>query len=124
MLKQALAANALFSATSGLVLIAARGALAAEIPAPPWLFVALGIGLLGFAVQLAAMVLRPALARRLALAVVASDVGWVVVTSAALAVFYARVSTPGIALIVAVNAVVAVFALVQYRAFARSRSVA
>lgn len=124
MLKQALAANAVFSATSGLVLITARGALAAEIPAPPWLFAAVGVGLLVFAVQLAAMVAKPELARRLAMQVVASDVGWVVATLAALVVFHARISTLGVVLILAVNVVVAGFALVQFRAFVAGRGVA
>ncbi len=115
MLKQTLTANAVFSTASGLMLIVARDALAAEITAPPWFFVAIGVSLLAFAAQLALMVAKPELARRLAMQVVLSDVGWVVATSAALVAFYTRVSALGVALIVVINVVVATLALLQYR---------
>lgn len=115
MLKQTLTANAVFSTASGLMLIVARDALAAEITAPPWFFVAIGVGLLAFAAQLALMVAKPERARRLAMQVVLSDVGWVVATSAALVAFYTRVSALGVALIVVINVVVATLALLQYR---------
>lgn len=114
-LKQMLTANAVFSTASGLMLIVARDALAAEITAPPWFFVAIGVSLLAFAAQLALMVAKPELARRLAMQVVLSDVGWVVATSAALVAFYTRVSALGVALIVVINVVVATLALLQYR---------
>lgn len=121
-LKQMLTANAVFSTASGLMLIVARDALAAEITAPPWLFVAIGVGLLAFAAQLALMVAKPELARRLAMQVVLSDVGWVVATSAALVAFYTRVSALGVALIVVINVVVATLALLQYRGLTTVRS--
>lgn len=122
MLKQALKANAVFSTASGLTLILARDALSAEIPAPAWFFAAIGVGLLAFAAQLALMVAKPDLARRLAMQVVVSDAAWVVITSAALVAFFARVSAIGVALILAVNAIVAVLALLQYRGFAAKQS--
>ena len=115
MLQRALSANAVFSTASGFGLIFLRDALAAEIPAPPWLFAAVGVGLLAFAAQLALMASRTGLARRLAMSVVVSDVAWVVVTSAALVAFFARISTLGAVLIVTVNVVVGVLALLQYR---------
>ncbi len=121
-LKQMLTANAVFSTASGLMLIVARDALAAEITAPPWLFVAIGVGLLAFAAQLAVMVAKPELARRLAMQVVLSDAGWVVATSAALVAFYTRVSALGVALIIVINVVVATLALLQYRGLTTVRS--
>lgn len=115
MLKHALSANAAFSASSGLALIFLRDALAAEIPAAPWFFVAVGVGLLAFAAQLALMASKPELALRLAMQVIVSDAAWVLATSAALVAFYARVTTFGVVLIVIVNVVVATLALLQYR---------
>lgn len=124
MLKQAVTANALFSGVSGAVLILARDRFSLEIPAPSWFFLILGIGLIGFAAQLAAMTMKPALARKLAMQVVASDVAWVVATSVALAVFYAHITALGTAMILTVNVIVAAFALLQYRGYVTEHGIA
>ncbi len=123
MLKQSLAANLVFSAASGVLMLLAPDWLSAGIPAPAWLWLALGIGLLAFAVQLAAMLLKPALLQALLLQVVWADIAWVVLATVALLVFLADITRLGVALILGVNLVVALLAALQYFGYrARARN--
>lgn len=121
MLKRYLAANAAFSTVSGLVLITAGDWLGRHIPAPGWLWPALGAGLLLFAVQLVAMTRSPALAARLASGVVAMDAAWVVLTTIVLVWRWPMLTTIGAGLIIDVNLVVAALAWLQWRAYRRER---
>ncbi|MDA0705883.1 MAG: hypothetical protein O2805_04500 [Proteobacteria bacterium] len=114
MLKQALAANTAFSAISGAFALLASDWLSAEIPAPGWFWIALGIGLLAFAVQLAAMLMKPALMQALTMPVVAADIAWVVLATSTMLVFLDGISRLGITLILAVNLVVALLATLQF----------
>lgn len=121
MLKQILTANALFSAGAALIMLIAPARLATHIPLPPAAWAGLGIGLLVFAAQLVWMAARPALAQKLTPQVIASDWAWVVLTAIALLAGWQSVTATGVALIVAVNVIVATFAVLQRRAFRAHR---
>lgn len=121
MLKRYLTANAAFSAVSGLVLITAGDWLGRHIPAPGWVWPALGAGLLLFAVQLVAMTRNPALASRLAPQVVLMDAAWVVLTTIVLVWRWPTLTAFGAGLIIDVNIVVAALAWLQWGAHRRER---
>ncbi len=114
MLKQSLAANALFSAGSAGVMLSTPAWLTSAIPAPMWLWLVLGAGLALFALQLAGMVFNEALRRKLAMQVVAADLGWIVATSIAMAVFWHALTSSGVMLILAINGIVGTLASLQY----------
>ena len=114
MLKLVLSANALFSCSTGIAMIACRSALSSHFPAPDWLWAELGVGLLMFATGLLMMVVRPALTGRFTVYVVLSDIAWVLFSVLALVVFKASISNFGEALIIAVNTIVGSLAWLQY----------
>ena len=114
MLKQSLAANALFSAGSAGIMLSAPAWLTNAIPAPLWLWLVLGSGLLLFSLQLAGMVVSEALRRKLSMQVVAADIGWIVATSVAIAVFWQVLTPAGVVLILAINGIVATLAWLQF----------
>jgi hypothetical protein len=114
MLKQSLAANLAFSAVSGVCMLLTSDWLSAKIPAPSWFWVALGIGLLAFAVQLGAMLMNPALMQALTLQVVGADIAWVVIASGLMLVFLGDITRTGVTLILGVNLVVALLAALQF----------
>jgi ABC-type uncharacterized transport system permease subunit len=117
MLKKSLAANLVFSACSGIFMLLTPDWLSQQMPAPSWLWTALGVGLLVFAIQLAAMLFVPSLARKLTMQVVASDLLWIAATITALVIFYGEISRTGVSLIIAVNVAVALLAVFQYRGY-------
>ena len=119
MLKQALAVNAAFSGLSGLLIIWFNEWMARHFPGPDWLWTVVGVGLLLFAAQLIAMVVNPAFAKKLTPQVVVSDIGWVALTLLGLAVFFADITTTGVALILAINAVVGTLAVLQHIGYRR-----
>ncbi|WDE03881.1 hypothetical protein SG34_021265 [Thalassomonas viridans] len=121
-LPQAIAANALFSFTSGTVFMLARDVLIPHIPLPPLLWTLLGACLIAFSVQLAFMVKNRAWAEKLIVPVILSDIAWVVLTSIALVCYQSQLSGPGIALIVGVNLVVATLAWFQAQAYLKKRT--
>ena len=115
MLKYALGANALFSASSGFLMLFAHGYFSSHIPLPAWAWMLIGVGLLIFAVDLAVLAYKPSWAGRLTPMVVLSDVAWVALTSVATLWFIDVLSIYGVLMILAVNFVVGSLAYFQSR---------
>lgn len=112
-----LRANATFSTLSGVAVAAAAPWLADQLGTDATALVRLvGVALVVYGVDLAVLATRSApLVRRLTPAVVVADVVWVAVSAAALAAG-AVATTVGTLLVADVAAIVAVFAIGQYRA--------
>ena len=117
MLKQVLVANATFSAGAALAMLIAPHWLEPHVPLPRPAWLGLGIGLLLFALQLALMAARPALARKLTPQAIAADWAWVGLTTIAMFAGWRDLSATGVALVLAVNAIVAAFAILQQRGY-------
>ncbi len=115
MSKDAIAANALFSALGGLVLWVMRDWVSEQILAPDWLFITISIGLIAFAVQLALMVKFDDLANKLIMSVVYSDIAWVLLTSLALVVLFDSFSLVGIWIVIGINMIVSSLAWLQFQ---------
>ena len=106
LLRRALAANAVFSGTTGLALVLAGEALAAWLGLPDGrIALLLGLALLAFAAGLAVLARSDRPGRPLVLAVTASDMAWVA-ASAVLLVGFPDLLTPAGNLVVAAVAVV------------------
>ncbi len=113
LLRRALLANALFSATSGAWMVAFPARTASMLGvAPPWLYAGVGIALLTFAlgVGLVRARLRPAEVRLVS----ALDIAWVLGTLP-LAFSPLAFTTTGRGAIAAVASIVGAFALLQLR---------
>lgn len=120
MLKKAIAANALFSGMSGLILWVMRDWISEQISAPDWLFATISIGLMAFAVQLVLMVKFETLAKTLTMSVVYSDIGWVLLTTLALVALFDSFSLVGIWMVIGINLIVSSFAWLQFRGYRKS----
>lgn len=112
LLRFALRANAIFSAGSGIALLAASGTLGAVLGVEPsWILLAIGASLVVFAVGLFRNSLLDRVPLGEAKVAVALDVAWVAGSAVLLA---ASILTPwGDAVVAAVGAVVSLFAVLQ-----------
>lgn len=113
-LRRTLAANAVFSAASGLAMLAAPGALASWLGLDaPWIVAVVGAGLLLFVVDLVRNARREVLDPVRVSVIATADVAWVLGTVVLLVVMPDALSTAGKWAAVAVGDVVAVFAALQ-----------
>ena len=122
MLKNAIAANAIFSGVSGLILWIMRDWISEQISAPNWLFVAISIGLMAFAIQLILMVKFDTLANTLIMSVVYSDIGWVLLTTMALVFFFDSFSLIGLWMAIGINLIVSSLAWLQFQGYRKKGS--
>ena len=122
LLRRTLAANAIFSAASGLAMIVLSGPLDRFMGLGlSWLLIVVGVGLLGFAVLMGLNLRRPQLNRAEAWLTVASDVSWVAASAIILIGFPDLLSTGGKWLVGLVAVAVADFALFQYLGLRQAR---
>ena len=121
LLRRSLAANAGFSALSGIALIAFHGPLDRFIGLGlPWLLIVIGVGLLGFAALIGLNLRRPRISRTEAWLTVASDIAWVAGSAVILLGFPDLLDTGGKWLVGLVAVGVADFALLQTLGLRRS----
>ena len=114
-LKKVLFSNAIFSSACALVLVAAPGKLAPLFGSiPNWIFIALGIGLLIFAIDV--WWIAGKLPRSLARAkfIFYADVGWVLATPLVLITAGGALSFWGIVLLADIAIVVALLAMLEW----------
>lgn len=112
LLRGALVANAGFSAISGAVLIVASVPLAEVLEVPTWLLIVIGAGLIPFALVVLRTARRPEPSD--VRAVIAADVGWVVVAIGVLIVAGSAMAPTAVVALSVVTVIVADFALLQY----------
>jgi len=118
-----LAANAVFSGVSA-AFIALQGAwLQEHIPLPDWMWTLAAAGLALFALQLAAMVVNPRLAKMLIKQVIVSDALWLLATSIGLMLYSAELTNLGIIIVMLINVVVGTLAWWQLAAWKATRLV-
>lgn len=79
-LRQILNANAMFSATSGLIFVLAASALAQFLNTTLPIMYILGVGLFGYAALLAYNASRPAISRGFTLFAIIGDITWVLLS--------------------------------------------
>lgn len=119
-LKRALLANALFSLTSGVLLVFFASFWAALFEAAnPIVYRVTGIGLLAFTAFVLYLAIHPSPNTFDALLVSIGDIGWVIGSGILLAVAHGALSTVGIWLIIAVAVIVLTFAIAQLRGIDR-----
>jgi hypothetical protein len=121
-LRAAVRANAAFSGVSGLAtMIAAPFVAQSWGLGPAWLFVAIGAGVLGFAVLVSRVSVQPRSAlRRQAILVTVADIAWVAASGAVLA--FGAPTQSGAVAVTVVAAIVALAALAQISGLVRSRT--
>jgi hypothetical protein len=112
-LKRALAANAVFSATTGLGALTLAAGPAESLGPPAWALRTLGAGLLAFAAVVARRARRPDSAGTRQ--IIAADVAWVVTAAILIAVAPSWLTDDGRTVLGAVTLVVAVIAAEQWR---------
>jgi len=117
MLSKSLIINALFSLVSGLIILSQKASLAVHLPMPDWIWLVIGIGLIGFALELITLAINKGWARRFIGLVIISDISWVVVTSFCLLLFISEISNQGIVIVSLVNVVVAGLVWFQYKGY-------
>ena len=112
LLRRALGANALFSASSGLLLVGAADSMAAVLgDVAPWILRPIGVGLLLFAAFLFWTARRPTPPASYALLATGADLVWV--AGSAVLLILPVLSATGVGLVTGVAGVVLVFALLQ-----------
>jgi hypothetical protein len=121
-LRNALRANAVFSAISGLIIVFAHAQVLQWLGLSDISIVALGIGLMVFSAYLFWMSSRQALQRELVTGVIAGDWAWVAASVALLVFKGGMFSTLGLFLVIDVAVVVMVFAIMQQRGLSRLAS--
>jgi hypothetical protein len=122
-LRNALRANAVFSAISGLIIVFAHDQVLQWLGLSDISIVALGIGLMVFSAYLFWMSSRQALQRDLVTGVIAGDWAWVAASVALLVFKGGMFSTLGLFLVIDVAVVVMIFAIMQQRGLARISAV-
>jgi len=122
MLKKAIMKNAIFSGVSGLVILLKSDWLLIQLPSPDWLMMVIGVGLLMFSLQLLLMTRINALAEKLILQVVFSDVAWVLITFVALIIYHEHFSNIGVGLVIFINMIVTTLIWLQFSAYKRNKS--
>lgn len=122
LLRHTLRANALFSATAGLVMLVAAAPLADWLGVPSAIYlVVIGVGLLVFAYDLFTNARRPKLHRGRVRQAIVMDALWVVGSIALLVSLGGLFTTVGWWAIVVVADIVALFAIVQALGLRRSQ---
>lgn len=123
LLRRTLAVNATFSGASGVALIVFSGPLDRFMDLGlPWLLIAVGAGLLGFAALIALNLRRPQLSRAEAWLTSASDLAWVAGSAIVVFAFPDLLSTGGKWLVGLVAVGVADFALLQGLGLRRAKT--
>lgn len=120
LLPTTLIANAASSAMTGVALVAGAAPLSGWLGIPAWLSIAVGIGLLAFAVSVAFVARnpRPTAVRQ----VIAADVAWVVGAAVVIVGFPGSMSTAGLWALGIVTVAVADFAIFQTAGLRRMRT--
>jgi len=113
--------NAIFSGVSGLVILLNSDWFLIQLPAPDWLMTAIAVGLLIFSLQLLLMTRVNALAERLILQVIFSDLAWVLITFIALVAFHEHFSSIGVGLVLFINMIVTSLIWLQFSAYKRNK---
>lgn len=121
-LTRTLAANAAFSAATGLAMLVAADPFARWLGIPFWLTVAVGAGLLPFAIVVGRVALRPR--PRAVKSVIVADAAWVVGAAAIIIGFPQSMSSAGLWALGLVTIAVADFALLQLIGLRRSKMTA
>ena len=121
-LHRALIGNALFSAASAVALIALAAPLAAALELPAWLLVAIGAGLVPFAVLVrrAARDPHPSMVR----SIIGADIAWVVIATVVLLAFGASMAPAASMALAIATVAVADFAILQWVGLRRMTAVA
>ncbi len=121
LLRRALVANAVFSAVAGLGMIVFSGPLDRFMGLGlPWLLIAVGLGVVGFAVLIGLNLRRAQLNRTEAWLTVASDITWVAASAMIVFAFPDLLNTGGKVLVGLVALAVADFALFQFLGLRRA----
>lgn len=120
-LSNILAANGVFSAGAGSIMLLMNKELAAHIPLPESAWLVIAVGLMGFAAQLWLMGLSPRLLLKLTPIVIIGDLAWVVMTSVSMLMYWNHLSDIGVLGVVLVNCVVGAFAYFQLMAYRAER---
>lgn len=122
LLRRTLAANAIFSGLSGAAMIVLSGPFDRFMGLGlSWLFIVIGVGLLGFAGLIGLNLRRSQLNRAEAWLTVASDVAWVAASAVIVFGYPDLLSTGGKWLVGVVAVAVADFALFQYLGLRRAK---
>ncbi len=122
LLRHAMRGNAVFSAVTGVIALLFSGALSNLTGIQPaWMFVALGIGLLLYAADLAWVTSRPRLDPRFGWMAVILDLIWVVGSVILLLTDALAMTTAGNWLVAIIADIVLVFAVVQWLGIRRLR---
>lgn len=115
--RRTLLANAIFTAASALVLIAARNVLFPLFAlSSPWLLTAIGVALLLYAASLVLEARREPPHKSALLTAALLDAAWVVGSIIVLVVAWSSLAPTGRALIIGAALAVEVFAFLQFRA--------
>lgn len=108
-----LRANATFSIASALTLTVFSSPLSKHFSVAPALLIAVAVGLLSFAATLLAVAAAATINRRVLIAIIAADLGWVLGSAVLIALAPPGLSSVGRWLVIAVAAAVLGFALAQ-----------
>ena len=112
----ALRLNALFSATSAVMLVIAGGWIARQLGlASPALVYIVAAGLLLFALQLSLIVRSRRIRNWEIIGIICGDLAWVVASVVMVSLFHESLTTTGLLLVDVVALVVLVFAILQIR---------
>lgn len=114
LLSRALHANAVYSTLSGATMAVGAVALDDWSGVPAWLLVAIGVGLIGFAVSLVFGARRPKLLVDTGRTAVAGDIGWIVGAVVVIAAT-SWLTTAGEVTLALISVPVAIFAAAQWQ---------
>lgn len=116
LLRRALRGNSIFSIVSGLLITFGAAPIASlmGIADASLILTIMGVGILGFAAFLWTMTAKPALNRKLAIAVFIMDAAWVIASLMILVMNAFSLSTEGRWTILIVADIVAVFAVLEF----------
>lgn len=118
-LNKSLLANGVFSLLCGSGALLLQSSLSIHIPLAEWMWLLVGAGLIGFSIQLIAMVKLPWLAKKLTISVVYADVIWVLVTALLSVMYCSQITWAGLVLIGITSSIVGCLALLQYSGYKR-----
>ncbi len=110
-LTRTLAANAGFSAVTGVILIVGAAPLSSWLGIPTWLTIAVGLGLLPFAFTVARVARNPR--RNTVRQVILADIAWVIGAAVIIIGFPQSMSTAGVWTLGLVTAAIGFFAAFQ-----------
>lgn len=119
-LTRTLYANSAFSGATGLAMLVAADSLSRWLGIPFWMTVAVGAGLVPFAIAVAGVARNPR--GRAVKSVIAADAAWVVGAIAVIGGFPRSMSSSGLWALGLVTFAVADFALLQYLGLRRAQT--